>query len=79
MDTVALSALILSILGLVGGVILKLHLSHCKSGCFESDCTNNNNNNDDDVVVAEQPISPLGLVIDNQPKLSIIPQVELVV
>jgi ABC-type transporter Mla maintaining outer membrane lipid asymmetry permease subunit MlaE len=59
MDTVALSALILSILGLVGGVILKLHLSHCKSGCFESDCTNNNNIND--------------VVIDNQPKLSIIP------
>ena len=60
MDTVALSALILSILGLVGGVILKLHLSHCKSGCFESDCTNSNNNNND-------------VVIDNQPKLSIIP------
>lgn len=65
MDTVALSALILSILGLVGGVILKLHLSHCKSGCLESDCTNNNNNNDD-------------VVIDNQPKLSIIP-IEVVV
>ena len=64
MDTVALSALILSILGLVGGVILKLHLSHCKSGCFESDCTNNNNIND--------------VVIDNQPKLSIIP-IEVVV
>ena len=77
MDTVALSALILSILGLVGGVILKLHLSHCKSGCLESDCTNNNNNNDD-VLIPTDAISPLGLVIDNQPKLSIIP-IEVVV
>ncbi len=47
MDTVALSALILSILGLVGGVILKLHLSHCKSGCMESDCTKRNSNDTD--------------------------------
>ena len=44
MDIIALSALIISILTVCGGVLLKLHLSHCKSGCCESDCTRNRKN-----------------------------------
>ena len=61
MDTVALSALILSILGLVGGLVLKLHLSHCKSGCFESDCTNNNDNNENTPINTQPKLSVIGI------------------
>ena len=31
--------LISTVLTLVGGILLKLHISHCKSLCCESDCT----------------------------------------
>ena len=51
MDIVALSALIISIISVCGGILLKLHLSHCKSGCCESDCAKSRNNS----VVEEEP------------------------
>jgi hypothetical protein len=50
MDIVALSALIISILTVLGGILVKLHMSHCKSFCIESDCRNNNNKTIDDPV-----------------------------
>jgi hypothetical protein len=40
MDIVALSALIISIVTVLGGIVVKLHMSHCKSCCIESDCNN---------------------------------------
>ena len=44
MDIVAISALVISILTVCGGILLKLHLSHCKSGCCESDCAKSRKN-----------------------------------
>lgn len=35
--------LISTVLTLVGGILLKLHISHCKSLCCESDCRKRNN------------------------------------
>ena len=34
--------LISTVLTLVGGILLKLHITHCHSLCFESDCRKRN-------------------------------------
>ena len=52
MDIVAISALVISILTVGGGILLKLHLSHCKSGCCESDCVKSRKNS---VIEEEEP------------------------
>jgi len=74
MDIIALSALIISILTVCGGILLKLHLSHCKSGCCESDCTTSRKNSV--IVEDEEDPSPLGLIgCDTTTKLQIESQI----
>jgi hypothetical protein len=56
MDIVAISALVISILTVCGGILLKLHLSHCKSVCCESDCSRNSVIEEEEPKVVESQI-----------------------
>ena len=68
MDIVALSALIISILTIIGGIIVKLHMSHCKSGCIESDCMisrqSHNNVSEDVKHIIDDPVDEITITSD---------------
>ena len=49
-DTVAISALVISIVGAFGAFIKEAHLRKCKACCIESDCRQN------------KPITPTGSI-----------------
>jgi hypothetical protein len=69
MDIVALSALIISILTIIGGIIVKLHMSHCKSGCIESDCmisrqSHRNVEESNDKHIIDDPVDEITITSD---------------